>query len=673
MNFSVFKNAVAKQFAEMQKHALYRANVDKDTLWATYLESHPEGTNEVYRVRAQADCSCCKQFIRAIGNVVAIIDSKIVSIWDIQIPEEPAFQIVANALSALIKAGKPVDEFFHYEKTAGTDKNFEEIEGNVHTWQHFFVNIKPQFVLPKDDIASTLGASRAIREVLLRGLKTITMDSISTVQDLTAQNSLYRGEDHAFAVEEFRKLKIKFDKLETDEEREAFSWHQAKIVHGAVAKIRNSAIGTLLQDLSENKDLEDAVNAFEKNVMAPGNYKRSTALITPAMVQSAKEKIEELGLTSALQRRYANINDITVNNVLFVNREIKNIADLDVFDSLATTTVTSKKLDKVEEISIDKFIADILPRANSLEVLLENRHASNMVSLIAPVDPTAGQLMKWGNGFSWSYAGEVTDSIKERVKKAGGSVEGDLCCRLAWDYEDDLDLHMHEPDGNQIYYHYRRQLSACGGMLDLDANGLDGIRSDPSENIFYKNRNAMKEGVYTLLVNNYTRRSDGVGFEVEIEFDGQIHHISYPKALRTAEHVTVVKIKYSKAQGFEIIESLPSTATSKDLWNLKTQTFVPLKAMMLSPNFWDDNTTGNKSWFFMLENCVNDSTVRGFYNEFLKEELMPHRKVFEVLAAKTKPEHTENQLSGLGFSVSQRNSLTCRVKGSFSRIIKIIF
>lgn len=84
---------------------------------------------------------------------------------------------------------------------------------------------------------------------------------------------------------------------------------------------------------------------------------------------------------------------------------------------------------------------------------------------------------------------------------------------------------------------------------------------------------------------------------------------------------------------------------------------------MLSPNFWDDKSIGNKHFFFMLDGCKNPDSVRGFYNEFLMQDLYPHRKTFEVLSAKMRCEPSDDQLSGLGFSSTQRNKLSVRVDG----------
>jgi hypothetical protein len=668
MNFMTLKTAVARQFERMQKHTMFRVDIDdKNVLWDLYISSFPPGTNELFRKRTEHDCSCCKQFIRSIGDVVAIIDGKIETLWGLDGSKmEDGYRIVAEHLDALVRS-KPIKEpFLHYERHAGTDKTFENLLDGAKSWSHFHVNIESKFVAAKDSIPTRLSGLRADHDVLARSLNEITLDSIDTVLDLIAQNSLYKGQENKHAVSEFRKLKIR-----PAAEHALLAWTAGAI--GSVARIRNTSIGTLLVDLSEGVELDAAVKKFEAMV-APANYKRPTALITQGMITKAKEKLAELGLTSALERRYAVLDDITINNVLFADRSTKKALSGDVFDTLTSqVSAKSKSLDKVEEVPIEKFLAEIMPKADSIEVMFENAHASNLVSLIAPVDPTAGELFKWPNRFSWSYNGEMADSIKERVKAAGGNVTGELCCRLAWDYADDLDFHMIEPNGHRIYYGHRGQHSPNGGMLDVDANGMDGQRANPVENIFYSKLSRMREGSYALEVNNFSRRSDGVGFEVEIDIQGTVHRMGYAKVLKSKDTIKIAELRYTKAKGIEIISSLPSSAAVRTIWGIPTNTFHKVNVMMMSPNFWDDKAVGSKHYFFMLDKCVNDGTARGFFNEFLKSELDAHRKTLEVVGSKMKITEGAEQLSGLGFSSTQRNTLICRVKGSFTRTIKIVF
>jgi hypothetical protein len=667
-NFTAFKTAVARQWERMQKHGMFRVAVEKDDLWTTYLGSFPAGSNPIFRERTEHDCTCCKQFIRAVGDCVAVIDGKLVSVWDAAPADEPAFEVVCKALAALVKSKPIASPFLHFDRTAGTDRNFEQMTEGTKTWSHFFVNIDKKYVAVKSTIPTTLGEKRAQHDVLLRSLTEITDESIDTVLDLIAQNSLYRGDEHKAAVLEFQKVKREFAKLTTDTARDLFVW--SADTFGSVSRMRNTVIGTLLVDLSTGVDIEHAVKSFESKV-APTNYKRPTALITAAMITKAKEKLTELGLTSALDRRYATLRDITVNNILFANRSARKTIAGDVFDTLTDQVGTkSKNFDKVEEVPIATFLADILPRAESVEVLLENRHQGNLVSLIAPSDPTAGALFKWDNGFSWSYSGEVTDAIKERVKQAGGNVTGDLCCRLAWHNYDDLDFHMVEPGGHEISF--RSKQSPYGGRLDVDMNAGGGQTREPVENIFYGDRGRMREGVYHLFVQQWSRReTSDVGFEVEVDYLGTVHRFAYEKAV--AGDVTVAKFKYTHAGGFEIIESLPSSQAVRNAWGLPTQIFHPVNVLMLSPNHWDDKAVGNKHYFFMLDGCANDGTARGFYNEFLKGELDVHRKVLEVVGSKMKPVDSVSQLSGLGFSSTQKNTLVCRVKGAFTRDIRVTF
>ena len=114
-------------------------------------------------------------------------------------------------------------------------------------------------------------------------------------------------------------------------------------------------------------------------------------------------------------------------------------------------------------------------------------------------------------------------------------------------------------------------------------------------------------------------------------------------------------------------------ASTRTIWGVTTNTFQKVNALMLSPNYWDGQGVGNKHYFFMLDGCRNESTARGFFNEFLKSDLDAHRKVIEMVGAKMKTEAADNQLSGLGFSSTQRNHVLCRVTGAFTRVIKIVF
>lgn len=669
INFNDFKIAVQKQFTEMAKGELFVTNVDKDTLWETYLNSFPEGTNPIFRERTEHDCQYCKQFIRVCGNVVSVVDNKLVSIWDIETNEE-AYQVVADALSELVKSQSINNIFLHYEKTLGTNFNNQLLEnGELIKWNHFYFELPNQFVKRGDTIGPLLSEMRSCKDVFKRGLSEITLDSAETVLELIEQNSLYRGAEHKGAIDLFLIHKKAFDLLTNEEGQDNYCWINSVAI-GSTARIRNTAIGTLLVDISDGKDLDEAVRLFESKV-APTNYKRPSAVITKSMIANAQKMVGELGIKDSLQRRYATVEDITINNILFADRTTKG--EMDIFDELTKEAPTKvKDLKKVEEVSISTFIDTILPKADSIEVMFENSHINNLMSLIAPQNPDAPPIFKWGNNFSWAYNGEVADSIKERVKKAGGNVNGVLRCSLSWFNYDDLDIHVREPNGNHIYYGNSGQRHRSSGVLDVDMNVQSDGSRNAVENIVWTNKSKMVEGEYEIFINNYTQReSIDVGFDVEIEYNGVIHTFHYGK--RVVGNIGVAKFEFSKESGIKFIKSLPSTQASKEIWGISTHQFQKVSCVMRSPNHWDGEKTGNLHWFFILEGCKNGKESRGFFNEFLKEDLRDHRKVFEVLGSKMKTAESNNQLSGVGFSSTQRNSIFCRVGGSFTRIIKINF
>ena len=136
----------------------------------------------------------------------------------------------------------------------------------------------------------------------------------------------------------------------------------------------------------------------------------------------------------------------------------------------------------------------------------------------------------------------------------------------------------------------------------------------------------------------------------------------YDKAV--ANHANVPVLDFTST-GHDIIftkEHLSSTTASKEIWGVKTQNFIEVSVICLSPNYWGNNKVGAKHYFFMLKNCKNPDAVRGYFNEYLKDELTKnHKRVFEVLASKALTPYDDNQMSGLGFIATSRNQIMVRV------------
>jgi hypothetical protein len=686
-NFTVFAQMVAASFQSLVKSPNVFI-VDLATLNEEYLAAFPSGSNPIFKTRTEHDCGCCRQFIRRAGGVVTVAeDGVFCTVWDNAAKNAPEpYGAVASRLRDIVRAASIGDLFRTGEREASFgathSRAMNKETQRVHTWTHFYTGEIPRNlrVASPDQVR---GDYKTTAKVFGRGLLELTPDAVETVLSLVAANNLYRGEEHKPALVQFQKMQRTFLDRPEGRDRDVFVWANAG---NPAARFRNTVIGTLVQDLSEGRGVDGAVDSFEAKV-APTNYKRTTALITPSMVKKAMATIEELGLEPALERRFAVIGDVSVNDVKWVDGSVKPLMRDGIGDVLmrhASDAAMARRGRGTEglsqeDIGLDDFVSRVLPETTSLELLFKGVHAGNLMSLTAPCHPEPKQLFRWGNDFAWSYGGNVADSIKERVKKAGGKVDGAvLRVSLSWYNYDDLDLHIHEPGGrgsnslhDHIYFGNRRGWT--GGVLDVDMN-VHGETRTAVENVVWVAKPL--DGAYRVIVNNYTHReTSDPGFVIEVESDGKLSHYSYNKGVRGKQDVSVVTL-HLKSGVVERVEvgdpGITAANISQEKWGLRTEQFVEVSAVMLSPNFWGDSTVGNKHTFFVIKGAKNDEPTRGFYNEFLHPRLEPHRKVFEIIADKTKCQPTDGQLSGLGFSSTKKETFLVRVhQGKKQRVFNI--
>lgn len=688
--FRDFVKAIQKNLQQMSKDSsrLFTVNVDTEELYNLYLDSFLAGTNEIYRERREYDCSCCRHFIRDVGNVVSIKNGELHTIWGINPVSDDKYNVVAAALDAYVKQKAVLGVFLKKEKRIGTPENREMLPtGKINKYEHFFVDL-PEICIFKECYGHTLEGDlsqfRDVRNVFKRSLDEISKEAVDTVLELIAQNSLYKGAEWKKQLTEFKNYQKEYGKL-TDEQKELWIWEKSISAGAVIGKIRNHSIGTLLVNISEGMDLDLAVRKYEQ-IVAPVNYKRPKAIFTKKMLEDAKKTITELGYIDSLQRRFATLDDITVNNILFSNKDAaKRITGaMDLFDEMEQdVAIDPKRFSKVEEISAEDFIKNVLPVAKELEVYLENKHIQNMVSLIAPEVADAKTMFKWNNGMSWAYTGNITDSdIKENVKAAGGSVTGIVRFSIQWNDgngkdNSDLDAHCLEPQGGDHIYFSHKISRYTGGELDIDiTDPIYQCKSNGGvavENITYPSKERMKPGTYKFYVNQYSFRNSQ-GFKAEVEVNGEIHSYEYNTPVRG--NVDVAEVILDQSGNFKVVDKLPGNCAtiSKDVWGIKTLQFTPVSVVCYSPNYWDEQKgIGHQHLFFMLKDCINPEEPNGYYNEFLKPELEQHRRVFETLGAKAHVKDVDDQLSGVGFSLTKRNDLIIKVKGATERVVKVKF
>jgi hypothetical protein len=255
-----------------------------------------------------------------------------------------------------------------------------------------------------------------------------------------------------------------------------------------------------------------------------------------------------------------------------------------------------------------------------MELFLKGEHLGNLVSLTAPVHPEPKQLFRWSNDFAWSYGGNVADSIKERVKKAGGKVEGN-------------------PPGLAVVVQLRRPRPAhprAGGagvraptawrpdLLPQQAR-LDRRRPrrrherrrrhtrEPVENVRLAGKMPVGRlqgaGEQLLPRETSARRLRRRGRERRQALALQLQQGR--GATRAGHPRRTLHVKDGRIESVEIGDPAITARTSARRSGASRRSSTSRSnAVTLSPNYWGDNAVGNKHTFFVLDGARATSHPR---------------------------------------------------------------
>jgi hypothetical protein len=717
-----FNQKIQEQFAVMAATGkLFRLNITGQQVWDLYLRSFTKENDPVFRDPESSthNCNHCKNFIRRYGNIVSIGENfELISIFNVSDAGE--YQDFVTAFNDILKTATITEVFFEtfnelnslpYEVCKKTNEVFrlgidsntkrytkEEAEkygvvkaDEIRKFNHMHLDIPVMYVdMSGRSVEALMGNYRDAKNVFQRAMETIPLDTLTLVRDLINQGSLLDGATHLFKIDEIIPLKTIFDSLDAPQ-RDAWCWSVSyKLPY---AKFRNELIGVLCSELAEGMDLNLACTNWNKRV-DPANYMKATAPITKAQIELARKFIEENDYVEAFNRRFANIDDIVVSEILHSNVGNGKIKTVSMFDNVkpAVTKHKDNKFEGIEEVSIETFMKDILPGCTSVEVLLKNDHEGHMVSLTTANVANSRSVFKWNNNYSWTFNGNLAgrSQLADMVTAKGGRIDGAFRFTHSWNELEPnqslMDLHVFMPGctvptsgggpnvtGRRVGWNNRTD-NMSGGTQDVDYVSQAPKGYIPVENITFPTISKMPEGIYVCKIHNYSFRHSGGRGKAEIAFGGNSYQYEYP-ATKHHSWITVAEVTLKNGV-FTIDHKLKPTdgnEVSKEIYGLETNNFYKVNLLCLSPNHWNGNNVGNKHYFFMLEGCKAPAPIRSFHNENLIPEIAAHRKVMEVLGATNTIESVEPQLSGLGFNATVRDELIVRLEGSFKRVVKIKF
>lgn len=663
------------RYEEFEGQVLNRFNnlVNKDTplfktrienLWDIYLSNLPE------EGRSHYNCNACKHFIERFGNLVIINENGSITsvVWNEENTPE-FFKKSVEELRKTVESAKIKAVFKSDEVVLGMPKTGE--------WTHLYAKLPKQSVCLNTSRLFTAGQVMAEKtedyRMFGRALREYSMNTIEQAINILNSEALYRSEKCLGIAKWFKDVKTVIDGCNVTKVKENYMWLAVATAPTGFCHIKSSMIGTLLDDIEGGLAFESIKRRFDEK-MNPSNYMRSQSAPTLNQTVEAEKVVEKLGIANSLLRRYASLDEVPESEFIWrAKGEVKTKVETKaagMFAHLARQSETpSKNIDLPATVMTwDKFCRTILPTADCIEAKVDN--ANRLMALVTASDDSAENILQWNNTFSWYYHGGIDAEMKKRVEAAGGKYENnEIRCSLMWEGYTDLDLHCVTPYGNKIYFGNKRQ---DGGWLDIDMNGGSHRDYHPVENIRWE-RNA-PEGRYKFIVDNFQERGNGHNpFKVELEVNGQI--FVFNDVANRYYNKVAFEFEYINGQVRMLSGECDNSSSSND-WNVASNEFVKVNAIITSPNIWGGNTSNaGDHRFFILDGCkdLSEGKGKGFFNEMLKPELRQIRKTLEAYTSATPIDNIDGATAcGLGYSKENEWNLTLKVKSNNStRLIKI--
>lgn len=403
---------------------------DAEGLFEAFLGGIPDEARQYY------NCHSCKEFINKYGGLVTLTESGSVdsTLWSELAPE--FFRQSMVAMNNIIMRSRITGVFVSSDKMLG-----HPITG---IWTHFHA-VNPNPYQGRLYSANQVAADKRADFVLLKdSLREYPLTAVNQAVLLLKTDSLYRSEKVLGVAEWFQSLHKQLESVKNGKIRDNIVWKAVATAAPGFCHLKNTMIGTLLDDLVSGLDYEDVSRRFAAK-MHPLQYQRPQADPTVGNIARAEEIVKKLGIERSLVRRFARLDEIQAMWKPFGDVKPKKATD-GVFSHLTPKGQREpvRMTLPTQTITWKKFSEEILPITTSIELYVPDY--GSFCALVTAQYDDAPPIIQWDdvdhrNPFShYFYSG---GSTADRWNLRPGYCKVTAICSMPSEWQPGCDHHKH--------------------------------------------------------------------------------------------------------------------------------------------------------------------------------------------------------------------------------------
>lgn len=390
-SYIVFENLIRDRIAANES-PLFATSATPEALWAAYLDSIPAARRQHY------NCHACRRFVQTYGGLVKIDqDGTIRSLlWhgDEEVP--PFFLDSVHALKSLIAGSKVTGVFLSDDAVWGTIvTRYEVIDGKKHRigplegaaaieWSHLSGQPRKPFKHSVLNDSQVAAEKLEDYKMLVHALADYKPPEVEQALRVLRADAVTRSEK-ALAIAEW------FAKRQGEDANQR--WLAVATAPPGFCHVRSTMISTLLDDIKAGLDFAEISRRWAEK-MHPLQYQRPTAAPSDGAIEAAEKLVEKLGLAPALERKFADLDDVLAK--LWTPRERKQApkADGGVFGHLKQTGGPVKEVElPATRMTWEKFTKTVLDGAHSIEILVPSH--GHFYGLTTATNKESPPLLQW--------------------------------------------------------------------------------------------------------------------------------------------------------------------------------------------------------------------------------------------------------------------------------------